>query len=83
MSKQLRVDEVLIKVYVKGRHNLPEITFFFSCNLCLFTKIYVTNFAEMQFWWIAKCSFNGIRNIFIQIFVQVNPNVDYTIRSWG
>ena len=32
-----------------------------------------------QFCWIADSDFNGIRHIFIQIFVQVNLYVDNTI----
>ena len=41
----------------------------FFCNLCQFTKTYVTNFVQSQFWWIVDCDFNGIRHIFIQSFV--------------
>ena len=35
----------------------PKLSFF--CDLCLFTKIYVTYFAQSQFWWITDCVFNG------------------------
>ena len=34
-------------------------------------KIYITNFDQGQFWWIADCGFNGIRHIFIKSFVLV------------
>ena len=64
------LDEVLLKVYVKEKHNLPEIINFFR-NLYQFKKIYVTNFVQSQFWWIADCGFSGIRHIFMQNFVLV------------
>ena len=51
--------EVLLKFYVKGRHNLPRIINFFQ-NLCQYTKIYVTNFVSSWFWWIADWGFNGM-----------------------
>ena len=46
-------------------------------NSCQFTKIYVTNFVKSWFCWIVESSFNGIKHIYIQIFVQVDPHVDY------
>ena len=45
------------------REAQPARNYHFFCNLCQFTKLYVTNFAQSQFWWIADCSFNGIRHI--------------------
>ena len=59
------MDEVLLKVYVKDKHNLPEIInlLVICANL---KKIYITDFVQSQFWWIV-----GIRPIFIQSFVLV------------
>ena len=68
---------MLLKFYVKGRQNLPKIIDFFVICANL-KKIYVTNFAQSWFWWIAGCVFNIIKRIFIQILVQVDPHVDYT-----
>ena len=48
MSKQLWLDEVLLKVYVKEKRNLPKII-----NLFViwrnFKNNYVTNFVQSQF----------------------------------
>ena len=64
------VDEVLLKIYVKEKHNLPEIINFFV--ICVnFKKNCTTNFVQRQFWWIVDCRFNGIRHIFISNFVLV------------
>ena len=64
MTKQLWLDEVLLTVYVKEKHNLPEIIYFFLIFF-QFKKNYVTNFVRSQFWWIVDYGFNGIRHIFI------------------
>ena len=64
------MDEVLLKVYVKEKHNLPEIiNFFLICSNVL--KKYIADFVQSQFWWIVDCGFNSIRHIFIQSFVLV------------
>ena len=42
-------DEVLSKVYVKEKHNLPEIINFFVTWASI-KKIHVTNFVQSQFW---------------------------------
>ena len=47
-NQYLWVDEVLLKIYVKEKHNLPEIIFFFRI-LFQFKKIYITNFAHANF----------------------------------
>ena len=76
VSKSIWVAEVLIKFYIKRTHQLPEITIF--RNFCKFAKIYVTIFVSSKFWWIDDCGFNGIKHIFIQIFVQIELYMDYT-----
>ena len=81
-ERKFWVAEVLLKFYVKEKHNLPR-NYHRFCNLRQFTKIYVSDFVPRQFWWIADFGFNGLRHIFIQIFVQVDPHVDYTIWFCG
>ena len=66
----------------KGGTTCPKLSFFFR-NLYQFTKIFVTNFVPSWFWWIVDGGFNGIKHIFIQIFVQVDPHDDNTIRFYG
>ena len=69
----------------KGGTTSRKLSFF--GNLCQFTKIYVNNFVPSKLWWIADCGFNNIKHIFIQIFVQVDPHVDYirfgTLQFWN
>ena len=61
---------MLLKVYVKEKHNLPEIiNFFLICSN--FKKNYLTNFVASQFWWMVDCGFNSNRHIFIKNFVLV------------
>ena len=48
-----------------------------------FTEIYATNVVPSQFWWVAEYGFNGMKHIFIQIFLHVEPHVDYTIQFCG
>ena len=65
---------MLFKFYIKERHNLLKIVNFLQF-LSIY-EIYVTNFAQSWFWWIANCGFNIIKRIFIRILVQVDPHVD-------
>ena len=58
------------------REAQPAQNYQFFCNLCQFTKIYVTDFDQSQFWWITDCGFKSVSHIFNQIFVHVDPHVD-------
>ena len=69
--------KVMLSFMSKGATTCLELSLFL--NLCQFKKNYVTNFAQSQVWWIVNCDFNFIKCIFIQIFVQVDPHVDYTM----
>ena len=55
-------------MYVKEKHNLPDIiNFFVICDKL--KKNCTTNFVQSKCWWIVDCRFNGIRHVFIQCFV--------------
>ena len=45
--------------------------------------MYVTNFVPSRLWWMPYCGFNGMKYIFIQVFVHVDIHLDYTIRFCG
>ena len=62
----------------KGGATYPNYQLF--CKFSQFTK---TKFVLSQFWWIATGGFNGMKYIIIQISVQVDPHVDYTIQFFG
>ena len=49
MSKQLWVDDVLLKVYVKGKYNLPEIINVFV--ICVVLMVLDTSLYKVLSWW--------------------------------
>ena len=65
----------------KGGTTCLKLSFF--GNLGQFTEIYTTNVVPSQFWWVAEYGFNGMKHIFIQIFLHVEPHVDYIIQFCG
>ena len=59
------------------------IFFFFVIWANLQNKSYITSFVPSWFWWIAHCEINGLKQSFIQFFVQVDTHTDYTKRFSG
>ena len=66
-------------LFLSQREAKPAQNNQFFRNLSQFRKNFVTNFVPSQFLWLVDFSFNDMKYIFIQIFVQVDPYVDYTV----
>ena len=49
----------------------------FLRNCANLKNICITNFISSQFWWTADCGFNGMKQIFIQSFVHVDPHINH------
>ena len=74
---------MLLKFDVTGEAK-PTQNYNFFGNLCQFTIIYSANFVQIRYWWIVHhCCFNDMKHIFIQIFIPIDPHVDYIIQLYG